>query len=443
MGSDPTRQRSARGADAARTAIRISVALSLLVVFLPIDASVSAVDACGSYRWPVQTLSDPARRLVDSRPTAASVRGLRSLAAPNGLDAASPRQPPTEMRLWKVRARIRKARRSPNGDVRVVIAPRDDVRASMVVVFHARACIGSAYRRAKQAQARRAIFDACGPLGSTWTDLGGLVTISGAGFWQTRSIGGEAAPNGIQLNPALRFQGSCWRTGGDFTAMLVGDSVPHKIADALADATGWRVLDEGHGGCPVTGEEPVDRSGASWTTPGDCRDSVVLDQRRAMRMHPDLVLWWDRPSISHVLTPKGRLIHAGTKRFWRWRRDALDRAVHRLSADGATVGLIATEPVGLGIDPTPGWHTFMIDHYDDLTRHWNGIMAHYASTHHVIAASVTITDVVCHTEVSPCDDTVAGVYARPKGQHYEGPGIALALNALLDRLRPVTNRLGA
>jgi hypothetical protein len=417
----------------------VALALSLLAVLLPLTGPASANDSCGPYRWPVQTLSDPARRHVASGPTTTSIQQLRSRTTPMGLDDASPRQPPTETTLWRVHARMLQARLRPNGDVRAVIAPRDDVRAKMVVVFHARRCIGSAYRRTKQAQARGAVLEACGSIGSTWTDLGGLVSVTGVGFWDPRSV--SAAPNGIQLNPVLGFRGSCWHRSV-FTALLVGDSVPHNLAHALADATGWRVIDVTHGGCPVTGEEPVDASGVSWTTPGDCRDSVVRTQRDAMATHPDLVLWWDRPSTSHFLTPHGRLILAGTTRFWRWRHDALDRAVHRLSAAGATVALVATEPVGLAIDQTYAWHAFMVDHYGDLTTRWNRMMARYASSHGVIAASVSITDVVCHAEVSPCDDTIDGVPARPKGQHYEGPGIPVALDTLLRRLRPVTDRLG-
>jgi hypothetical protein len=162
-----------------------------------------------------------------------------------------------------------------------------------------------------------------------------------------------------------------------------------------------------------------------------------------MAAHPNLVLWWDRPSISHFLTPQGRFIHAGTDRFWRWRHEALDRAVHRLSADGATVALIATEPAGFKIGASGGgWHRFFVDHYDGLTTRWNRMMAHYASSHSAIAASASITDLICHVEVSPCNDTIDGVPARPKGQHYEGSGIPLALNTLLDRLGPVIDRLG-
>ena len=53
------------------------------------------------------------------------------------------------------------------------------------------------------------------------------------------------------------------------------------------------------------------------------------------------------------------------------------------------------------------------------------------------AAYVDISSAVCKTIASPCDDTVDGVTARPDGVHYEGPGIPLVVNALLERLRPI------
>lgn len=422
---------------------RVAAAVALVLALLPLGERTAAANACGPYRWPVQTLSDPARKHVASQPTLASVRTLRSKAAPSGVGDTSPRQPPTETALWSVHARILKARRDPNGDVRAVIVPRNDVRQTMTVIFHARRCIASAYRRTEQAHARAAVLEACGRIGSRWTELGGLVTVTGVGFWDPSSATNGGAPNGIELDPVLGFRGSCWHTGGAFTALLVGDSVPHQLGKALEDATGWRILDATMGGCPATGEEPVDATGKSWTGDEDCRDFVVHAQHKAMAAHPDLILWWDRPSISHFLTPRGQFFRAGTTRFWQWRHDALDRAVHRLSADGATVALIATEPSGFKLSRDVPWHRYLINHYDDLTKPWNRMMWRYASSHGVISSWVSITRLICHTDVSPCNDRIpTGEPARPMGQHYEGPGIPVAIDALLRRLAPTIDRLG-
>ena len=435
--------RSDAAVNALTRTFRVAAAVALVLALLPLGERTAAATTCGVYRWPVQTLSDPARKHVASHPTLASVRTLRAKATPSGVGDTSPRQPPTETALWRIHARILKARRDANGDVRAVIVPRNDVRATMTVIFHPRRCIASAYRRTEQAQARAAVLEACGRIGSRWTDLGGLVTVTGAGFWDTSSQTNGGAPNGIELDPILGFRGSCWHTRGVFTALLAGDSVPHQLGKALEDATGWRILDATMGGCPATGEEPVDATGKSWTGDEDCRDFVVHAQHKAMAAHPDLILWWDRPSISSLLTPRGQFFRAGTTRFWQWRRDALDRAVHRLSADGATVALIATEPSGFKLSRDVPWHRYLINHYDDLTRPWNRMMARYASSHGVISTWVSITRLICHTDVSPCNDRLpSGEPARPRGQHYEGPGIPVAIDALLRRLAPTIDRLG-
>jgi hypothetical protein len=148
-------------------------------------------------------------------------------------------------------------------------------------------------------------------------------------------------------------------------------------------------------------------------------------------------LWWDRPSISTFRGSDGELVTSGSDLFWKLRRQGLAAAVRRLSAGGALVVLVATEPVGPKIDMSWPWARFMADHFFDTTSRWNGIMRRYAMRHPQLAAFVSITDAVCHRPItSPCDDEVDGVSARPDGQHYDGPGIAVAVDALLNRLVP-------
>jgi hypothetical protein len=57
-------------------------------------------------------------------------------------------------------------------------------------------------------------------------------------------------------------------------------------------------------------------------------------------------------------------------------------------------------------------------------------------------AFVDIIAAVCDSPVALCDDTVAGVPARPDGVHYEGPGADLAIDALFARLEPILARTG-
>jgi hypothetical protein len=219
---------------------------------------------------------------------------------------------------------------------------------------------------------------------------------------------------------------------------------PDAAAEPIGAATGWTTADGAVGGCPASGEEPVDRRGVGWTTPGDCRSEVIAQQDRALTSHPDVVVWWDRQSISHFRAFDDHVIISGTAAFWRRRRTALDTTVRRLSATGATVVLVGTEPVSPGINTSRPWWAFLVRHYFDTTTRWNRMRQRYAEEHPRLAVFVSITADVCHAPItSPCDDTTAdGTSARPDGLHYGGAGIPIAVDALLARLAPVVERLG-
>ena len=47
---------------------------------------------------------------------------------------------------------------------------------------------------------------------------------------------------------------------------------------------------------------------------------------------------------------------------------------------------------------------------------------------------ISITDAICHRDVSPGNDAIDGVYARPSGIHYEGAGVDEAVQVILDRM---------
>jgi hypothetical protein len=63
---------------------------------------------------------------------------------------------------------------------------------------------------------------------------------------------------------------------------------------------------------------------------------------------------------------------------------------------------------------------FQIQHYADVTRAWNRTMQSFARAHPSETAFVSITDKVCATDETLCDDTFHGELARPDGTHYEG-----------------------
>lgn len=432
-----------------RASGRVAVWFLCLVVAgtMVVVSARAALAGCGTYRVPVQTLSDPDRRSVDLDPLSQSVRSLRSAPPSGSITATTPRIGPTEKHVFRVGARIVRAEVQANGDIRAIVAPRDDVHLTMAVVFHRPACISARYQRGTQSSARSAFFDDCGRIGvGSNTELRGLVRIVGVGFWNSDTTAQNAAPNGIELNPVLGFSGTCWPSDGSFHLVVTGDSIPMRLREPIGAATGWASADGAVGGCPASGEEPVDRHGVGWTTPGDCRSEVIAQQHRALAIHPDIVVWWDRQSISHFMDFDDRVILSGTDAFWRRRRTALDTTVRRLSASGATVVLVATEPVGPGIAAWGArpWTRFVVRHYFDTTTRWNHMRWRYAKEHPRLAVFVSITADVCHAPItSPCDDTTAdGTSARPDGLHYGTSGVPVAVDALLARLAPVVEQLG-
>ena len=228
--------------------------------------------------------------------------------------------------------------------------------------------------------------------------------------------------------------------------MLVGDSVPKHLEVQLeehAAERGWRIVSVTHGSCPVTGETVTYLDGEPVRNEDDCGDDLVLEQDSLIgTADPDLVLWWDRWSVSSYLTSDGQLAESGTSRFWRGRREALHFAVTRLAAEGAKVVFVAIEPPGSSIttrcsdERCNEWVQFQVTHYDDITSRWNAMLSRYAERHPSSAAFITITDVVCARDSAPCDDSLAGVPARPDGTHYEGAGAELAAGTLVQLLAP-------
>ncbi len=230
---------------------------------------------------------------------------------------------------------------------------------------------------------------------------------------------------------------------GQVVVMLVGDSVPLHLESTFeqeAAGRGWRVVSAAQGACPVSGENPTGADGITLHEAQQCPHVVVPNQNALIgTWKPTLILWWDRWSVSDYLTAKGQQITSGTPEFWRLRAATLKATVDRLTAHGARVVFVATEPPGVGITSRcericPRWPQFMIDHYADITTRWNGMMQAYAKQHPDQASFISVTDTMCRADVSPCDDTIEGVPARPDGIHYEGPAQKIVVGTIADRL---------
>ena len=243
-------------------------------------------------------------------------------------------------------------------------------------------------------------------------------------------------------------------TGPTPSLMLAGDSVPRHLTVALDRAMtdrGWRVFSATFGSCPVTGEEPARADGTAVRSATHCSTQVVQEQNRIVRTsNPEIVIWWDRWSLSDFLTSTGEVVRSGTSRYWELRREGVRRAVDRLTSGGATVVFVATEPPGatIGVErcTEADCHRFVrlqIDRYDDLTTRWNAMLRRFAERHPDRAYFLSVTDAICRTDAAPCDDRIDGVPARPDGTHYEGVGETVVIATLLRLMAPVMDPLSA
>jgi peptidoglycan/LPS O-acetylase OafA/YrhL len=232
--------------------------------------------------------------------------------------------------------------------------------------------------------------------------------------------------------------------------MFVGDSVPARLGTALEGAfteEGWRFVSAALGGCPPTGEIPVRPDGTPWpgVLPG-CRSEVARRQDSLIAaVDPDVIVWWDRFSVSGFLDEDGAHVPAGSARFWSLRSEALDAAVDRLRGRGAIVVFIGAEPPAESVldrcaEVGCDWPRFQIARYEDVTVLWNAMLREYAGTHPDVTGFVSITDAICREDVAPCDDRIGGITARRDGVHYEGAGEEAVIDALLEMLGPFMER---
>ena len=218
------------------------------------------------------------------------------------------------------------------------------------------------------------------------------------------------------------------------TVLVVGDSVPLRLAPALAPAAkaiGVRLASSSAGGCsPLSVNQKI--------SPDDVLGKACVDvaakQVEAMRAdNPGIVLWWSRYEIADRYQGP-TLLKAGTPAFWAAQRASFASAVQRLTSNGAILVVVLTEPPGIGMksrcSPTkchPFLQRMVTD--DSLRTTWNAYLTAQAATDPRIRV-VRIDDAFCHHTPVPdpkvwgsslCDDTVNGHPARPDGSHFSLP----------------------
>jgi hypothetical protein len=167
----------------------------------------STLAGCGGARWAVKTLADPAGRALSLKPKPTTIRKLRRAHAPRRLGPRRTRG--IERTTFRVTGRLVEMKLEDDLDINLVIAdPRTG--ATMIAAFPSASCTTGATRkaRAKMSRARAALVAACGAPTSSSRQLSGTGAITGVGFFDPVHGQAGAAPNGIELHPALAFTAS-------------------------------------------------------------------------------------------------------------------------------------------------------------------------------------------------------------------------------------------
>jgi hypothetical protein len=173
---------------------------------------------CGSERWSVKTLTDPAvSRIAFSRVKATNVEAMRHLKVPFRLKATSARRLGAERTVYRLTANLMAMKREDDSDIHLVVSDPTH-GGSMIVEFPASFCdIGApSSLRSRMTKARNALVKACGGEAPTsFVQLSGTATITGVGFFDLIHGQSGVAPNGIELHPALSFSSAnCKRVQG-------------------------------------------------------------------------------------------------------------------------------------------------------------------------------------------------------------------------------------
>jgi peptidoglycan/LPS O-acetylase OafA/YrhL len=221
------------------------------------------------------------------------------------------------------------------------------------------------------------------------------------------------------------------------TIVLVGDSVPQRLAPDLARAAahyGYVVVSATRGSCPATGVAVVGVTGKPWGAGKVCATDVPARQDAAIaNYHPALVIWWSRYELADRVDARGRPVRFGSTAYWKLQERAFATRTTALTRDGAIVVAVRIERSGLGMATrcTPRRCGPFLRRLITATAAqdtWNAFLASHRGG---AVRSISIAGVVCHNAASPCNDRLPdGSLARPDGTHYSpeaGPAVAQAV----------------
>jgi peptidoglycan/LPS O-acetylase OafA/YrhL len=224
------------------------------------------------------------------------------------------------------------------------------------------------------------------------------------------------------------------------TIVLVGDSVPQRLAPDLASAADryrYVVVSATRGSCPATGVVLVGPTGKPWGPGETCATDVPARQDAAIaRYRPALVIWWSRYELADRVDSHGRPVRFDSPAYWALQKQAFAVRTAALTRLGATVVAVQIERSGLGMSTrcTPTRCGPFLRRLVEATAAqdaWNAFLASHRSG---AVRSISIQGLVCKDARSPCNDRLAnGELARPDGTHYGPAAAPLIAQAVIER----------
>jgi len=230
------------------------------------------------------------------------------------------------------------------------------------------------------------------------------------------------------------------------TILLVGDSVPQRLAPELSAAAarqGYVVISATRGSCPASGVALVDATGKPWGPGLQCATDVPARQDAAVATYrPALIIWWSRYELADRVNTHGQPVAFATPAYWALQQQAFAQRTSALTHRGATVVAVQIERIGIGINTrcSPshcGPFLSRLIHATAAQDRWNAFLASHTTG---LVRAISIQTLVCHNNASPCNDRLPdNTLARPDGTHYSATAAPTVAKAIIDRALTAAN----
>jgi hypothetical protein len=181
--------------------MRRSLLLMLVVPFVVAILFEAGLVDVGRHRWPVKTFRDRDRSRVRLEPVDTTIAALTRVARPPDSEFRGRfRIAPEEFTVYRVRARLRRVRYEPDGDVHMILVdPEAPTRSLIAEIPKPLFSIGSGFEKVFRAE--RALVD------HHLRAHGESVEVTGIGFFDYRPHPRHGGPpNGFELHPVIQLK---------------------------------------------------------------------------------------------------------------------------------------------------------------------------------------------------------------------------------------------